>query len=217
MSRGKTVIYIQPDARGRIQLPKVLREFRLFKLGENADGYQLTPLRVVEDRATDAPSKVWLTAEVNAFIDGVLIKKLSEYFSTEGVGPVTAVFLYGSRARGDALSKSDFDIGLLVDQYPASDERHRICDDLQEVLKSGFETLIAHGVDAEPSFHFFSSQIPEETISPIYFSIVTEGRLIWQRGSEWTTFSKKVKRHMRERKVESIGEGKKRQWKWVTR
>lgn len=216
MDRKNPPIYIQPDARGRIQLPKQLRAFPLFKLGENAEGYQLIPLKVVGENPAE-PTSVWLTAEVNLFLAEVLLPKLRAYLSSHPIPHLEAAFLYGSRARGDALSRSDFDFGLLVESYPNSQERNSVSDTLQAALKAEFETLRTHGVDAEFSFHFFSSNLTPEAISPVYFSIVTDGQLIWQQRGRWGIFTEAMRRHMQAKRVVAVGDGKKRQWKWETK
>ncbi len=214
MKRTLSDEYIQPDARGRIQLPKELRGVRLFKMEKKEGVYELTPLRFVDEKVNPQKPPLWLTKEVDRYLKDVLFPTLSAFFEKTGVEGLSAAFLYGSRARGDALSNSDFDIGLLFEKYPSLDRRHEISDALQSLLKNEFLKLRSHGVSTEPSFHFFSSTFSDVDLPPIYYSIFVDGKNIWQHKQGWDRFYERLKKIMKKRKVRSQDQGKNRKWIW---
>jgi len=217
MARTLREQYIQPDARGRIQLPKELRGFRLFKLGEKDGGYELVPLRFEEENLKPKQSNLWLSQEVDQYLKKEMFRSLADFFEKDRPDGLSAVFLYGSRARGDALSNSDFDLGLLFDQYPSLDQRHALCDRLQLLLRDEFSVLKSHGVNSEPSFHFFSSNFQQDDLPPIYYSIATDGIKIWQVSRGWDQFHERIRKIMKHRKLRSEGQGKSRKWVWETK
>jgi len=213
MKAIKGATYIQPDARGRIQLPKHLRSYPLFKLQEKGARVELIPLRVEEEPEAPA-SELWLQENVEKFLLANLFPELNTLFSEEAIPEALSAFLYGSRARGDALSGSDFDFGVLCKKIPSSSRRNEICDQLLAKIAPGFETLKAHGVKGEPSFHFFSIEVPKEEIPPIYFSIASDGKPIWDRASYWKNFLRQMESLQKKFKVVSEGSGRTRRWKW---
>jgi predicted nucleotidyltransferase len=207
-------VYIQPDARGRILLPKELREIKLLKLTQKEGCYELVPLAVQEMTLSNPRPGKWLTQETEVFLHERIFPKLAEHFEKHPVEGLVASFLYGSRARKDALSRSDFDFGLLFDKYPKAQTRHAVSDRLLEVLKTEFEVLKRHGVDAEASFHFFSSKLTPTEVPPIYLSVATDGRLIWQKNSSWNLFLATVESIKKTQQIHMVGQGKDRQWVW---
>jgi predicted nucleotidyltransferase len=213
MKLVKGPIYIQPDARGRIQLPKELRSYPFFKLQEKGLRFELIPLRVEEEPET-APRELWLQEEVSHFLETVLFPKLRRFLEKEKLSEARALFLYGSRARGDALSRSDFDFGILCEDMPNSARRHQLCDELQNILKDEFSLLKNHGVEGEPTFHFFSCTPPEREITPIYFSIACDGQMIWEKQGCWSRFLKQMASLQKKLKVQALGTGRLRKWIW---
>lgn len=209
----KAEIYIQPDARGRIQLPKSLRHFPLFKLEEKGSRFELIPLRVVEEPKAQSP-EIWLRLEVESFLEEKLFPQLKTFLKKEKIPEILSVFLYGSRARGDALSHSDFDFGILCENIPSLRKRNEICDQLLFHLSDQFEVLKAHGAAGEPSFHFFSINVKEDETPPIHFSIESDGKLIWDRGHFWEDFLRSVLDLKKKWKVKSEGSGRARKWTW---
>ena len=125
---------IQCDARGRIQHPKKLRTHKFFRLDIRAGSYSLVPLSFIEKRT----ETVWLVAEVGDFLASTIFPKLKAFADSHSVEGLRAIFLYGSRARGDALSRSDFDFGLLFQKYPSATQRHQIADRFENLLAEDF-------------------------------------------------------------------------------
>ncbi len=89
-----------------------------------------------------------------------------------GVEPEAEVFLYGSRARGEAHSESDWDLLVLVDgkvsMKRAQAMRHRLLPielDTEQVL-----TLIAHD---ERTWHNGAHRI-----TPFYANVAQEGQML---------------------------------------
>ncbi|MFM8268899.1 MAG: nucleotidyltransferase domain-containing protein [Pseudomonadota bacterium] len=213
MKSSKPATYIQPDARGRIQLPKELRAYRLFKLEEKGLRFELIPLKV-EEEPSSVPQEIWLQPEVEKFFSEILFPKLSQILAEEKPEEVLALFLYGSRARGDALSRSDFDFGILCKEIPSLSKRSEICDRFQSWLQEEFQLLKSHGVLGEPSFHFFSCDPKAEDVSPIYFSISKDGQLIWDKFKVWPKFLETMAAIEKKLKVRFDGVGRTRKWTW---
>lgn len=217
MRRTNNNNYIQPDSRGRIQLPTPLRHYPLFRFEKQSEGYLLTPLTLsAPPFKTENPSSneksTWLHHEVFEYAKKYLFKKLKQHLVE--IKEVEAVFLYGSRARGDAISTSDFDIGLLVTSYPSFSRRHEITDELTHLLQNETQVLTDHGNHGEVSFHFFINRVDPGTVSPIYFSIFVDSYLIWERDNHWQIFVSHIKQYIRSHDVKSIGTGKTRRWNW---
>ena len=213
MKSLKSPLYIQPDARGRIQLPKELRSYPLFKLQERGLRFELIPLKV-EEEPESAPQALWLQKEVSSFLESQVFPKLRAFFEKEKFTEVEAVFLYGSRARGDALSRSDFDFGILCEKIPSHSRRHLLTDLFQDILKDEFVVLRSHGVESEPTFHFFTMAPSQSEISPIYFSIACDGKLVWEKAQSWQIFLKKMLELQKKIKVQAKGTGRLRKWLW---
>lgn len=213
MKPVKTSIYIQPDARGRIQLPKSLREYPLFKLEKKGARFELIPLKVVEEPAS-MPPQLWLQAQVESYLQTTLFPALTAFLEQKSFPEVLGVFLYGSRARGDALSQSDFDFGLLCERVPSLPRRNEICDELIFNLSDQFEVLKAHGATGDPSFHFFSIHLKKDETPPIYFSIESDGKLIWDKAHFWRGFLSGISDVKKRGKVKSEGSGRARKWTW---
>lgn len=220
-SRDKSA-FIQPDSRGRLQLPKEFRSFPFFELERRADSLVLRPLRMVraplearvpEDKDASAP---WLNPEVSDFLKSSIIPKLERLLEGGVIPQARAAVLFGSRARGDALNSSDFDLAIFLPRMPGLFERDEWGDLLQNGLRSEFEELKRHGVTGELSIAWvpLGKYSPDADLPALYYALVEEGVVLWQAGGSWNRWRDSVVRMMRDKGVKSRGDGKSRVWVW---
>ena len=196
-------------------MPKPLRHLPLFEIKEHAEGYLLVPLEVARAREplpTTQLSKIWLAPEVHRYFFSEMVPILQVELKKQK--QVVAAFLYGSRARGDALSNSDFDIGLLCEKYPTLNIRNEIGDSLNQALAAQLKVVQDRGSRTELSVQFFSTQVDLDTIAPIYYSIGLDHAMLWQREKKGEEYFSRLTRIMKKQDVKSVGQGKTRQWRW---
>ena len=209
---------IQADARGRIQLPPLLRAFKFFELSVKDEAYRLEPLlpQKVDSllSATTQPS-IWLNPEVTTFIHQKISSRLKEFFSSKA--HFQAAVLYGSRSRGDALTNSDFDIALFTDRPFSFKQRAEIREKIEEFLSKEFDTLKSHQVTGDISISFLPIHVADGALPSLYYAISEEGILLWEKSKSkfYEKWKEQVQKQMKrfQVSVQSIA-GKKKIWNW---
>ena len=178
--------YLKPDARGRVLLPKELRQIPLFEIAVESGQILLTPLRV-----EPMLPEQWLKSETDQFLSKKLLPSLKKYFAKERNIEIKAAVLFGSRAKGTALTGSDFDVALLASPYPGFRRRNEILDDIQEMIEPLQSQLRENGVNDDISFVFLHLKPKVQTVPDVYKEVANDGRLIWQQKDAWKSFVKK--------------------------
>lgn len=210
--------FIQPDSRGRIQLPKELRKFLLFELSESSGGYLLAPLETQKATISTARVKdIWLNEDVTSFIHREFKPRacdLMKYHAKEL--NISSLVLYGSRARGDALTSSDFDFAIFCSGRLSFDRRHEIRELFESHFSDLFAVLKTHQVSGELSLSFIPSTVAAGDWPSLYYSVATDGVLLWQASRGWfDVWKRKVLEEMKKRGVKrQSGFGKSKVWIW---
>lgn len=73
-------------------------------------------------------------------MDEAAAETIRTYFSADG--NVTAVYLFGSQAKGKATAKSDIDLAVLLREKPGYDYRLRVMSELAGLLKTEVDVLV---------------------------------------------------------------------------
>lgn len=73
-------------------------------------------------------------------MDYAVTETIRAYFSADS--NVTAVYLFGSRAKGTATAKSDIDLAVLLREKPEYDYRLRVMSELSSLLKTEVDVLV---------------------------------------------------------------------------
>jgi len=203
---------LQSDSRGRIVLPKELKHHKLFELEPDAlspDHFHLFPLEtrrrsaVAEDSLLKNETRVQL-------VKRILFSRFVEFAKNK---KVESLVLYGSYARGDAFNTSDLDIAIFLKSYPTFKQRREIQDELDLFLKEELALLERNKIDAEISLLFITMQ-SKSSVSPLVFSIASDGIVIWQKQKIFDDWKSEVMKTMKRLHVISKGEGKSRTWIW---
>lgn len=122
--------------------------------------------------------------------------------------------MYGSRATETALNTSDFDLAIFSNDMGGLDSRHQFTEEMLEHLSFEMRELAKHGVPGEFSCVFLPTELSSKSLPAVYFSIAQDGILIWKKSNAYSAWRKQVLENMRERGVQSTGQGKGRTWKW---
>lgn len=86
--------------------------------------------------------------------------------------PTAKIFLYGSRARGNAKADSDWDLLILLNTNKITyDIEHRITDSLYELE---FET----GEVISPMLYTEEEWSKKYKVTPFYINVMNEGKLL---------------------------------------
>lgn len=73
-------------------------------------------------------------------MDYTVTETIRNYFSADS--NVTAVYLFGSRAKGTATARSDIDLAVLLREKPEYDYRLRVMSELSGLLKTEVDVLV---------------------------------------------------------------------------
>ena len=210
-------MYVQPDARGRIQLPQEYRKILLFQIENRGSELVLHPLHL-QQRSPEVAAvqniTSWLNPEVSDLVFSSWPKIIEQWISKHQ--NVQAVILYGSRARGEALSSSDFDLALLMKGALPRAKQHELDASLEDALAGSLSLLRQHGVSGELSILCVSDQTLEQIPPAIYFSLCDEGRVLAERNKAWQHWCKEMRQFMTDNDVRKSGEGRQIKWTWRT-
>jgi len=202
---------IQPDSRGRIQLPQDFRHHTLFELTHTADGSLfLHPLKTERVLLV----KPWGRRQVEEFTQNKLRPLIEDFCKKQTVLQNPAIVLYGSRARGDFLNTSDFDVAVFCSRIPPLSIRQLFDEQIQESLKEAMGELAAHDTRAEFLLNFLPSNFEPTTLQPpsLYYSIACDGKVLHDAKGLFRKWQRAVLAFMKQNRIQRQGHGKRSVW-----
>lgn len=209
-------LVVRTDARGRIQLPKRFLTTEFFELVPQESSLILFPLSVerVETNKNLQKAEIWLNEEVSTFVRADFARAVQAMAMQAKARGIDAIILFGSRARGDALTSSDFDIALFSSEALSRSQREEWSEWIEQVLSKEINLLRTHGVRGDLSFSYFSSREIPASPPGILFSIAQEGLVLWQKERVFEDWRKRVLRIIKKMDAKLKVSGKLRTWHW---
>ncbi|MCD8387113.1 MAG: nucleotidyltransferase domain-containing protein [Bacteroidales bacterium] len=95
------------------------------------------------------------------------VKKIQQV--VHGIGPKIEAILYGSEARGDARSDSDFDLLILVDAEKVTPEMR------EQIENPLYDLWIDQGIDVSPLIYTRTQWENRPFLTPFYCNVMNEG------------------------------------------
>lgn len=198
--------YVQPDARGRIQLPQGFRSYPLFRIETQGDALLLQPLEVKEPQAS-----IWLHAQVQDFFRNEMEPQLKQWLKAH---ELSSAVLYGSRARGDAKNTSDFDIAVVTNKIISRKLRIKLEQSLNELWQEPLAIIRSHKVNSDVNLVTIPEDVPDAPLPSLFYSIAAEGVALAQSDKAWKRWLKQIEENKRKFRVKHTGHGKRRKWTW---
>lgn len=218
-------VLIQPDARGRIQLPSHLREFDIFELCEinsNNEGpsHTLHGIKVPTHKTSNpkittssySPTERWLPKEVSHFLKNELFPKIQSFCEAQNFKSPFTLCLFGSQAREDATTKSDFDFAFISSQSLSFKERRSFSESFDTALSDEIKVLKSHQITGDFSLVFLDLSLAH--YPPLYFSIATEAKVIFDSSNNYSLFYEKITERMKKLKVKKTKIAGLNTWSW---
>lgn len=209
-------LLIIPDSRGRLQLPKELRGYPIYELSQVESGHILRGMKIMPEPKSSnlAPTPRWIPKDAAQFFFDQIKPKLITFLRSKIKTHSVACCLFGSYARGEATSESDFDIAILLPKQLNFKERSLICEQLDTLLEDEKRVLTKHKIFAEFSFVFINSDAKD--VPPIYYSIAKDGILLYETNKLYSEFCKKIKLSGSKIKMKAVYIAGNKTWSWKT-
>ncbi len=203
------------DGRGRIQLPVKMRVHKLYELVQENEKISLYPLQTQRlGKRQEAVESVWLNEEVFSFLKKQVFPKMAALAEKEFSDICGAIILYGSRARRDAMTASDFDFAFLTSKKLSFLERSQIWDVFEESLQLEIQTLKEHSVYGDVSFIFIPYEFIPTQIPALYMGIIEDGIVAWEKNQIAKRWMNRVQSTMKKMGAKWKGTNRKRVWIW---
>lgn len=134
-----------------------------------ANGYSHAEILRAYPHLNEDKIKAAVNYVVQSEVQSPILKKIKQTIQT--IEPSARIYLYGSRARGDARPDSDWDLLILLNSNVTPEMERKITDPLYDIE-------VQTGQVISPLVHNMTDWTLRHSYSPLFDSINNEGILI---------------------------------------
>lgn len=198
---------VQMDSRGRILLPKELREHQLYEIEStesNSSRIVLHALRSERVEVSEPSGRPFSTRESWQFIQEKIFTKLRGIAAHHKIQSIVA---YGSYPRGTAFNTSDLDLAIFGENL----SRRTIENAVDNALAGEIKILESRRIFLVPSTVFVSFTQSSKK-STLAYSIATDGLAILDAGDQYKKWKQEVLKSMKALGVRRVYRGLSEVW-----
>lgn len=135
-------------------------------LDKLANGYSHAEILSAYPHLNEEKIKAVVHYLVQSEVQSPILKKIKQ--TIQAIDPTAIIFLYGSRARGDARADSDWDLLVLLNSIVTPELERKITDPLYDIE-------VQTGQVISPLVCNITEWISKHSFSPLFESINNEG------------------------------------------
>lgn len=208
-SEDKQRVLLQTDSRGRLLLPKELRNYKLFELEEdrNATGSFLLHALKAQRISNPSPAQAMTPDDAWGFIQKKIFPKLIQ-IAKQTKHSIQAIVVYGSYARGEAFNTSDLDIAIFCG---GEIKRRDFEDYLDRTFEAELRSLETRKIFLTLNPIFISVSTAPQT-STLAYSLASDGICVFDSQNIFIKWKAEVLDVMKARGAKRIQRGLDKVW-----